>query len=70
MLSPTWMGSCDREVKVLHEHLQAAERRMTGHPEDTTARSRQVLAILHDYLLALDEGRAPDREPTRSCSAG
>ena len=60
MLSPTWMGSCDREVKVLHEHLQAAERRMTGHPEDTTARSRQVQAILHDYLLAL----VPDQ---RSC---
>jgi hypothetical protein len=33
---------------------------MTGHPEDTTARSRQVQAILHDYLLAL----VPDQ---RSC---
>jgi WD40 repeat protein/tRNA A-37 threonylcarbamoyl transferase component Bud32 len=35
---------------------------MTDHPDDAIARDQRVQAILHDYLLALDRGEAPDRQ--------
>jgi tRNA A-37 threonylcarbamoyl transferase component Bud32 len=35
---------------------------MTRHPGDAADTDPRVQAILHDYLLALDEGRAPDRQ--------
>jgi WD40 repeat protein len=35
---------------------------MTGHPDETAHKDQRVQAILHDYLLALDKGQAPDRE--------
>jgi WD40 repeat protein len=33
-----------------------------GNPEAAAAKDQRVQAILHDYLLALDAGRAPDRQ--------
>ncbi len=35
---------------------------MPEHPDDTAGRDERVQAVLHDYLLALDEGQAPDRQ--------
>ena len=35
---------------------------MTDHPDDVVARDERVQAILHDYLLALDKGEAPNQQ--------
>ncbi len=35
---------------------------MACQPDDAGARDRRVQAILHDYLLALDQGHAPERD--------
>jgi hypothetical protein len=35
---------------------------MARQPDDSAARDQRVQAILHDYLVALDKGQAPDRD--------